>query len=281
MKITQSLKEKIKILLYKKLGFVKRELEKTKILGQKVTVNRGSIYYKPQEDTAWILELTKGSEIIFDVGVNTGQSSILMLIANPKCNLVLVEPDHISLGVALENLVLNRLIGRVRIQPFFASDTVGKLIKFWSFYGDAAGSRFSEQASTARRNNQYMEVPSITLDKISEEYDVIPDFIKMDIEGAELEALIGCEKILKLRQTKFLIEVHAFTSELLKTSSHEMLKLFEPNGYAIYDLKEKRRIGHDYWVRNRIRYHILAIPESEDPEKKLFDIPEFGKIDNW
>ena len=62
-----------------------------------------------------------------------------------------------------------------------------------------------------------------TLDSLSKTY-FQPDFIKMDIEGGEMEALLGCERLLLEKKPHLVIEVH---SKDLKNSCCQFLKKFE------------------------------------------------------
>jgi hypothetical protein len=61
--------------------------------------------------------------------------------------------------------------------------------------------------------------------------DTPPDFVKMDIEGAELMAFRGAERILKAGRTTFLVELHDFTG---------------PNGEAIPEAVRSILSRHGY-----------------------------------
>ena len=54
-----------------------------------------------------------------------------------------------------------------------------------------------------------IEVPAVSLDEFYQDCPP-PDFIKMDIEGAEGEALEGAVRILSTGSTRWLIELHNF-----------------------------------------------------------------------
>lgn len=54
----------------------------------------------------------------------------------------------------------------------------------------------------------FYPVQAITIDDYCERNNVIPDFIKMDIEGAEPLALRGCEKTLKKYRPKFAVCIY-------------------------------------------------------------------------
>jgi FkbM family methyltransferase len=65
---------------------------------------------------------------------------------------------------------------------------------------------------------QETEVPACTLDSLCA--DSVPDFVKIDVEGAELRALMGATRILATGRTTWLIELHEFgPDEELPTAS--------------------------------------------------------------
>ena len=71
-----------------------------------------------------------------------------------------------------------------------------------------------------------------TLDSFSEEFDVIPDIIKIDTEGFEINVLAGATHILKEKRPIIVFESH---TENKKSEIFVKLSSFE---YSIYDFKD-------------------------------------------
>ena len=55
-----------------------------------------------------------------------------------------------------------------------------------------------------------MRVPVRTLDRYAEETGLIPDAIKIDVEGAEVQVLLGASELLRRHRPVLLIGVHPF-----------------------------------------------------------------------
>jgi FkbM family methyltransferase len=91
-------------------------------------------------------------------------------------------------------------------------------------------------------------VPTITLDCLFEKFGK-PDFIKIDIEGAELMALSGASNILINARPIFYIEVGEEVSK-------EVFDIFNKNKYRAYDFD-----GH--YVKSSLFANLFFIPEEK------------------
>ena len=87
-------------------------------------------------------------------------------------------------------------------------------LAFYSTFSNVSGGIFQttlghlDEETRSNVNFKKIQVSSVSLDDFYQ--TTIPDFIKMDIEGAEGEALQGAVKLLKKRKTIWLIELHGF-----------------------------------------------------------------------
>jgi len=80
----------------------------------------------------------------------------------------------------------------------------------------------------------------VALDDLIERDDLFtPDFVKMDIEGSEYDALLGAQKLVAQRRTKFLVETHS------KSLEDQCLAFFESHGYRT-EIVNQRRFLPDY-----------------------------------
>ena len=92
------------------------------------------------------------------------------------------------------------------------------------------------------------EGENITLDKIAEEH-FYPDFIKIDIEGGEFNALMGSLKIIETKKPKMIIEVHG------KDIEEQCIDLLKKSGYKIQIVNQpklfsemRKTFSHNRWL---------------------------------
>ena len=83
----------------------------------------------------------------------------------------------------------------------------------------------------------------------------VPDFIKMDIEGGELDALLGSRRILEERHPNLLVETHAAELEA------DCLDLVRSLGYST-TIVEARRFLPDYRPVEHNRWFVATHPAS-------------------
>ncbi|MCQ2381298.1 MAG: FkbM family methyltransferase [Acidaminococcaceae bacterium] len=165
-----------------------------------------------------IFNLTE-NETYFDFGAYDGDTvkEFLTLTDNHYNHILAVEPDNRSFQKLTNNYQHLKNFHSVNCAMWNEQTQV-------PFYG--TGGR---QASVY--GGQKETVPANTIDNLVEEYNLIPTYIKMDIEGTETETLTGGNKTISCYKPKMLIAGYHFDADLFRIP----LKLHELNPhYQIY-----------------------------------------------
>ena len=71
---------------------------------------------------------------------------------------------------------------------------------------------------------------------------MIPQFIKIDIEGMELHALQGMSQILKSKRPDLYLELHGTTIEDKRANAVAVISFLVERGYDIYAIEQRRTI---------------------------------------
>ncbi len=162
------------------------------------------------------VELTDKEKII-DGGAFPGEFSIVA--AKKGAEVIALEPDPENAQIMRENIKLNGLEDRIKVvEKGLWSKKTEKEFEMDSCLG--VGSKVKEGSET--------KIQLDTLDSIVSSYWK-PDLIKLDIEGAEIEALKGAETLLD-SSTDFAIATYHRTEENEKTVK-AVEKILEENGY--------------------------------------------------
>jgi FkbM family methyltransferase len=142
------------------------------------------------------------SESFWDVGANVGFYSLLA--ASRGCTVVSLEPLPENAATIRKHLQLNQLTADVL--QLAASDRNGEA----SF---SAG----QNNSTGRLGEGMLKVKTVRLDSLS--YPP-PQVLKIDVEGAEYEVLLGAEELLRESKAVIYLATH---SETLRIKCRNLL----------------------------------------------------------
>jgi len=121
--------------------------------------------------------------------------------ANHYRKVVAVEPDLFHLKQLLLNVKLNRL-GNVEIVRGGIGAENGQM------WFDTSIKSFLPEVMGLKGGKNGITVPLWTIDSIVEKYSLQPSVIKLDVEGAESEALQGARKTLAEYKPVLVVEVH-------------------------------------------------------------------------
>ena len=225
-------------------------------------------------DTGWSIELSKKANIIFDVGCNIGINSILFNQFSPAKKIYLFEPNPEALSVAVENSILNNFAEKVRIFNYCISNENDKVMKFYSVLEGAAGSLYEDFSKTASDLRSSYDVRTKTIDKVCEDENIIPDFVKIDVEGHEHQVLEGASKIALKGKTKYLVEMHSSNLLSMEENSNKVIAWAIKMNYKVLYLSKMVFIKNSDLIKNRGRCHLLLVPEDYVISSKLKSIKQ-------
>ncbi len=140
-----------------------------------------------------------------DVGANLGYFTLLgAKWTAPAGRVDAFEPDPINRKRLEEHLHENQLGDRVRVYPIAASS---KVFELELIHPQAAGSNHG-MASFYKALAGEGQTFTVSTARLDEVLDGVPDLIKIDVEGAELSAIEGMQKLLSAASPPKLIIEH-------------------------------------------------------------------------
>ncbi len=180
-----------------------------------------------------LLELLRPNDVLYDIGASVGAWSIPAAMKLSKGTVVSFEPDPENLQRLKKNFELNGL-RNYQLMEVAIGDRETELELFTSgAYGASPSLKPVNKISTA------IKVPVKTIDDLLQE-DAIPKptVVKIDIEGAEMMALRGMQKLLlsEHRPRSIVLEVHPLFLPSFDTDMTEVFALLINAGYRIGEL---------------------------------------------
>jgi FkbM family methyltransferase len=152
-----------------------------------------------------------GTPVVLDVGANIGLATLAMSTALPDgARMLAFEPSPRNLVQLRRNLAENGLASRVEVVAAAAGAEAGSLSFHEAAYG--AGSHLVSSHHLADGSMPAVSVPVETLDRVvsARGLDRL-DFIKMDVEGFEPDALAGAAAAIGRFRPVVYMEFNAWT----------------------------------------------------------------------
>jgi FkbM family methyltransferase len=146
--------------------------------------------------------------VCLDVGANVGVYVLqLARWSGPSGSVIAFEPNPGAREILRQHVVWNGMETQVSIEPQAVSSAKG-IVPMFAFEADGM-SRLGEPNKRIAARARKIEVPVTTLSDFCEANSIEPDWVVIDIEGFEIQALLGFESFLKCRKrTHIVIEMH-------------------------------------------------------------------------
>lgn len=177
-------------------------------------------------------KLIKPGDLIIEIGGHIGYITNYFSSLALQGSIFVFEPGINNLPFLKENikrlknvtLIQKAVSDQNGIAKFYIENLTGQNNSLLSDYSTAETNKKNAYVKSEKKE---VEVETITLDTFCKEFSLRPDFIKIDIEGAELLALKGMHLILRECTPVIMVEI----TENWETI-YDMLK---DEGYSLYD----------------------------------------------
>lgn len=187
------------------------------------------IYWRGAHEWAPIFllqkELKKGM-VVYDIGGNIGEMALFCAHQlGEGAKVYSFEPLNETYEILVENIALNKYESRIEAFNIALSDKEGEADLFAATEHNPLGS-FEDGShtlyATDDRSIFLQKIKMETLDSKQKEL-APPDFIKLDVEGAELHTLRGAAETLKKHHPKILLEFNKDTFEAAGYTQRDVL----------------------------------------------------------
>ncbi len=195
------------------------------------------LWSSPEERMLERLELR--GQVVYDVGAYRGAYSLFFSQrVGPAGQVVAFEPEARNFSLLRRNLERNRVSNVMPLQMALGAER--DLRTLYSLPGMPTTASLAEEARTPLRRAR----GQACIESLDELLDTLalpqPQFLKIDVEGMELEVLRGAARTLARTRPGLLIELHGCSRGHKRARAAELAELLEPCGYALVHAESGR-----------------------------------------
>ena len=148
----------------------------------------------------------KPESVIFDLGANLGYFSLLCASYSSGAKIFAFEPIPANMTILCRHLLINN-VKNVTPVNLAVSDHLG-LVDF-SADNQSVSYTYKQSSSYYGIRHLNIKIGTTSLDTLNSQFGFPePDIIKIDVEGAEYDVLLGAESLIKKCKPKILLSTH-------------------------------------------------------------------------
>jgi FkbM family methyltransferase len=185
------------------------------------------------DDFAMLVSLFKDGQTFFDIGGNIGFHSISLSRQFPNSQFFCFEPIPKTFNYLKKNAEINHIQNLQKFNIGFSN--VDTTLEFF-FYPEGSGNASSKNL-TGRNDAEKIQAKVTTLDLFTNRNPNKIDFIKCDVEGAELFVFEGAINTIKRDRPIVFSEILRKWTSKFEYNPNQIFKFFEDLDYNAYVVK--------------------------------------------
>jgi len=188
--------------------------------------------------TKVLQDIIKPGMNVIDIGANIGYFTLILADQVGSAGLVLaIEPEQRNFDLLERNVGLNGYLTRVQcIQVAISNEnSVGTLFISDKYYG----SHVLVNQSLDVTEGRLVRIKTVTLDHLFKEH--IIHFVKVDVQGVELDVLEGMETLLNYEDIILLFQFIPYALIKCGRRPEDLLAKLVEHRFRLWDIDEKKK----------------------------------------
>jgi FkbM family methyltransferase len=180
----------------------------------------------------FIKSQVKPGDVVFDIGGHIGLHAVTFAkLVKPKGKVYSFEPTPSTNALLQKTVELNKVEDIVSVQNEAISKNKGETVFYIS--DDLTDNSNSLVQYEKPKKVNGIRVPTITIDEFRHQKGKV-NFIKIDIEGAELDALKGARQTMMNDKPLCILSLHPFQIQSKGDTLKEIWDIIESFNYSVY-----------------------------------------------
>jgi FkbM family methyltransferase len=206
--------------------------------------------YKNKDDVggiAYLIESIKTGDTVLDIGVHkAGYLYWIIKKIGSTGKVVGFEPQTNLFNYVL---ALKKMFNwkTVTLEHLALSNSVGEVTLFIpkskNYKGNSPGATIVAKTVSNNSNCEQQQIATNTLDNYCQQHNIVPSFLKIDVEGNELNVFKGGHSIISLHKPKILVEIEA--RHVGEAQVFETINYLISLGYTAHFIHNLQRIAID------------------------------------
>lgn len=190
-----------------------------------------------------LIEVSKDKKVIFDIGGHIGLCALPMSTNISQESVIYsFEPSNRNRYYLQKHIELND-ISNIYVIDSLLGDTNKENVEFFEL-NDVSG---TPSIVNIKEGFQKVLKKQVTLDSFCEDNRLIPDLLKIDVEGAEFFVLNGGTKIIKMYKPDIVLSLHPKHLNKLGLDMNYLFEFCDKYKYEIFNCSDMKRVikGND------------------------------------
>jgi FkbM family methyltransferase len=217
------------------------------------------------EEESFLLSLSLEGQTVYDVGGDQGIYTVFFARkVGGHGRVITFEPNPESYRRIVANVELNQF-KNVDVRPIGLGAQKGKLTFVFPEGEPARGSADAGiQAQILReKNSRTIEIEVNSLDDEASSCSLPePALVKIDVEGLEMDVLLGMKGTLRKSHPNLFIEVHGADVQSKEDNAQQVVKFLLDLGYSVFHVESKQKITHTN-IETARQGHIYCEPRAD------------------
>jgi len=191
---------------------------------------------------------------IYDIGGHFGFYALLFSTLLKEGNVYSFEPNPYCFKILNQNIKINNLEGKVKTFNFGLGKEE-KIVEMMIILGNMARSTCDDDSKRLyEEKKKNFETKDVIIKRLDDLNLPAPGFIKIDVEGMELDVIEGCYETIKKNRPEIIIEIHESQRKNLHSPIKKLVQILSNLGYFCFSIDENRSVtenipltGHLYF----------------------------------